>query len=98
MQLLVQLVYHSRKIRVMDIKRNCAASHALLYRYASEPFVNAVVEAVGWGTTFYGGSISTTLRKVSLNTISNAACSSYYGNIAATQICVKTPSKDTCQV
>lgn len=70
----------------------------LSYRYESVPFVDAVVEAVGWGTTFYGGSISTTLRKVALNIISNAACSSYYGNIATTQVCVKTPSKDTCQV
>lgn len=70
----------------------------LFYSYESLPFVNAVVEAVGWGTTFYGGGISTTLRKVALNIISNEACSSYYGNIATTQICVKTPSKDTCQV
>jgi len=60
--------------------------------------VDAVVEAAGWGTIFFGGEISTTLRKVSLNIISNAACSNYYGNIASTQMCVKTPTKDTCQV
>lgn len=61
-------------------------------------FVDGVVEAVGWGTIFFGGEISTVLRKVSLNIISNTACNYYYGNIASTQICVKTPNKDTCQV
>lgn len=69
----------------------------LPFAYETVPFPSSVVEAVGWGTIFYGGEISTKLRKVSLNVISNAACSSYFSNIASTQMCVKTPSKDTCQ-
>lgn len=60
--------------------------------------MDAVIEAVGWGTMEYGGAVSTALRKVPLNIISNEACRNYYGNIASTQICVKTPTKDTCQV
>ncbi|KAJ6647070.1 Venom serine protease 34 [Pseudolycoriella hygida] len=80
------------------IAYNVAVGPACLpFAYQSVSFVDTIVEATGWGTIFFGGEISTTLRKVSLNVISNTLCSQYFSNIAATQICVKTPTKDTCQ-
>lgn len=61
-------------------------------------FANETVEALGWGTTSFGGPVSTTLQKVALNVISNAKCRPTYPNLMSSQMCTFTRDKDTCQV
>ncbi|KAK7072085.1 Testisin [Halocaridina rubra] len=54
----------------------------------------------GWGVTESGGEVSSKLREVSLDAISNSECSSLYQNsftITSNMICTLTPSKDACQ-
>lgn len=61
-------------------------------------FANETVEALGWGTTSFGGLLSTTLQEVSLNVISNAKCRPSYSNLLSSQLCTFARDKDTCQV
>jgi len=54
----------------------------------------------GWGTTTEGGSISCTLRQVTVPTVSKTECNNYYGgSIKSSQICagLKAGGKDSCQ-
>lgn len=67
--------------------------------WSQDQFENRYVDAVGWGTTSYGGSASHTLQKVTLQVISNADCSRYYGNrISIGLMCTYMPNRDACQV
>ncbi len=61
-------------------------------------FTGSTVEAVGWGTTSYGGPVSSVLKKTSLGVISNAQCNSYYGYIQSGQLCTWASGRDSCQV
>jgi len=60
---------------------------------------NAVVS--GWGTTSEGGSVSSTLRKVTVPIITDAACRQSYGqsDIVDSMICAgfTAGGKDSCQ-
>ena len=58
---------------------------------------NQVVSAAGWGSTSFGGPITNILQVVSLNTITNSACSAKMSNIDGNKICTYTAGKDTCQ-
>lgn len=61
--------------------------------------MNRAVEATGWGTLEFGGPLSTTLQKVSLNVISNENCETQYpAAITPQQMCTFRRNKDTCQV
>jgi len=60
-------------------------------------FTNTACEAVGWGSTSYGGAVSSILKKASLTVISNSQCNSYYGNIQSTHMCTYASGRDSCQ-
>lgn len=71
----------------------------LLCFYRNDQLVGQTVEAVGWGTTSFGGKPSEVLQEVPLRVISYQECADYYGTrIAYSQICTLTPSRDACQV
>jgi len=64
--------------------------------------VGTNVVVTGWGATSEGGSASTTLRQVTVQIISDAACNSAYaafGGITARMICAGVPNgdRDACQ-
>ncbi|XP_001657964.2 venom serine protease [Aedes aegypti] len=68
----------------------------LPFNYWYYDFNKLQVDVAGWGTTSYGGQISTTLRRVTLDVIANADCgkAQYVNN---QKLCTFTPGKDTCQ-
>lgn len=71
----------------------------LPWKYRSESFVGATVEACGWGDLDFGGPKSDVLNKVNLTVISNQECSTRLNStITRQKMCTYTPSKDTCQV
>lgn len=66
-------------------------------RYQTTSFAGRRVEALGWGTTEFGGPLSNRLQKVSLDVINQSACESAYPNrITSGQFCTYTRGKDTC--
>lgn len=68
------------------------------WNYQNTAFPGYKVDVTGWGSTTFGGPPSTTLRKVTLDVITNAACSAQTSrNILSTQMCTFTQGKDTCQ-
>lgn len=69
----------------------------IVSRYEHESFIGRV-EALGWGTTSFGGTVSTKLQKVTLDVVENAQCQNAYPDtpITSAQICTYTPDKDTC--
>lgn len=71
----------------------------LPWKYRSNNFNGATVEACGWGDLDFGGPKSDVLNKVALNVISNQECSSRLNStITHQKMCTYTPTKDTCQV
>jgi len=70
----------------------------LPWLYDANFFNIQVLQAVGWGSTRFGGPLSRTLRHVGLNVISNSACTVNFPNLVASQLCTYTAGKDTCQV
>lgn len=69
------------------------------YRLNQNTFVYAQVETAGWGKTSFGGPVSTSLKKVTLNVIPNSECNnSYPFQLSEAQLCTFTPFKDTCDV
>lgn len=66
-------------------------------RYQNEAFLGRV-EALGWGSTSFGGSPSTKLRKVFLDVVNLEQCKNAYPDSVITtgQVCTYTPEKDTC--
>lgn len=62
-------------------------------------YENRIVEAVGWGTTSYGGVQPSALQKVTLRVIPQQSCVNYYGSkITYSQICTYEYRKDSCQL
>lgn len=56
-----------------------------------------VVSILGWGTTEFGGPVSTKLQKVSLNVVNPSKCEAAYpDSITSGHICTFTQNKDTC--
>jgi len=62
-------------------------------------FVGVDAIVTGWGTTSSGGSQATTLREVTVQTVSNAACNRAYGRINQSMLCAGSTNggKDSCQ-
>lgn len=69
------------------------------YAFWQEQFVNATVEALGWGTQEFGGPLSPYLQEVALTVIANEPCQRSYpaGQITPAQLCTYRPNRDTCQ-
>lgn len=70
----------------------------LPFLYANTFTENQVLFAAGWGSTEFGGPLSSVLLHVGLNVISQAQCSVRYPNVVDSQLCTFTPGKDACQV
>lgn len=69
----------------------------LPFKYQTATFEGRRVEALGWGTTEFGGPVSNRLRKVSLNVTSQSMCQAAYPNkINSGQFCTYSRGKDTC--
>ncbi|XP_062559127.1 venom serine protease-like [Armigeres subalbatus] len=70
----------------------------LPWKYRSESFDGATVEACGWGDLDFGGPKSDVLNKVALTVISNQECSTRLNTtIERQKMCTYAPTKDTCQ-
>lgn len=70
---------------------------SLKCRYRTASFAGRRVEALGWGTTEFGGPLSNRLQKVNLEVTNKSSCESAYPNkITSAQFCTFTPGKDTC--
>ncbi|XP_058128384.1 venom serine protease-like [Anopheles ziemanni] len=70
----------------------------LPWRYTTETFAGATVEATGWGDLDYGGPRASALNKVQLNVIANSDCSRRLPTtVPYQQLCTFTPTRDTCQ-
>ena len=71
----------------------------LPYRFRNDNSMldNRAVSVAGWGTTEFGGPVSSVLKMVTLNTISNSLCSFKMKNIDNNKICTFTTRRDTCQ-
>lgn len=70
----------------------------LPFPFTANTFAGHQVEALGWGTVDFGGPRVQSLRRVTLDVITNTVCRRSYGNLQGTQMCTFTPGKDTCQV
>lgn len=56
-----------------------------------------IFELLGWGTTEFGGPVSTRLQKVYLNVVDQSQCQAAYpDSITSSHICTFTRNKDTC--
>lgn len=81
------------------VKRIFGTNHtfSFAHRYRTASFVNRRVEALGWGTTEFGGPISTKLLKVALDVVDLSRCQSAYpGRVTDAQVCTYAPNRDTC--
>ncbi|XP_047000300.1 trypsin delta-like [Schistocerca americana] len=66
---------------------------------SSEPSAGTSVTVSGWGDTSYEGSVSNTLRAVTVQIIDRNTCNRSYGSITSRMICagVSGGGKDACQ-
>ncbi|MEU9775600.1 serine protease [Streptomyces sp. NPDC047968] len=81
------------------VERNEGIREAQLpWKYASGAFDTIRVRALGWGTLSFGGPVSTTLRSVVLDTMTNDECTNRgVRDLTSGSICTHTPGRDTCQ-
>lgn len=71
----------------------------LPFLYDSAFFNDKALTAVGWGSQTFAGPLSSVLRQVQLNVISNSNCASRgFPNLVNSQLCTFTSGRDTCQV
>ncbi|XP_078037748.1 venom serine protease 34 [Augochlora pura] len=68
----------------------------LPFEHGDDSFGGELVQALGWGSTEYGGEPSTTLQKVTLNVETNLQCRKSYPDVTKNEICTYTKDKDTC--
>ncbi|MCJ1323548.1 hypothetical protein MMC10_000209 [Thelotrema lepadinum] len=72
---------------------------AKLVASGTEPTAGESTTVIGWGTTSEGGSVSSTLRQVSVPVVSLATCKSDYsgdGTVTARMFCAAASGKDSC--
>ncbi|XP_011879072.1 PREDICTED: venom serine protease 34-like [Vollenhovia emeryi] len=69
----------------------------LPFQHQYDSFAGSYVELLGWGTTQFGGTKSTTLQKVTLTVITNRDCRREYPNVSYSQLCTYGRGKDACQ-
>uniref|UniRef100_A0A182N2U7 Peptidase S1 domain-containing protein n=1 Tax=Anopheles dirus TaxID=7168 RepID=A0A182N2U7_9DIPT len=70
----------------------------LPWRYSTQTFEGATVEATGWGDLDFGGPRADALQKVQLGVISNADCSRRLSATVPYQhLCTFATGRDTCQ-
>uniref|UniRef100_A0A182RVI6 Peptidase S1 domain-containing protein n=1 Tax=Anopheles funestus TaxID=62324 RepID=A0A182RVI6_ANOFN len=67
----------------------------LPFSYSTYSFGGLLVDIAGWGTTSFGGPMSTVLRKTTLNVLENGSCSAPYVNDQ--KICTFAVGRDSCQ-
>ncbi|XP_058128386.1 venom serine protease-like [Anopheles ziemanni] len=67
----------------------------LPFLYNSYDFGSLLIDVVGWGTTSFGGPMSTVLRKATLNVVPSGTCNAPYIN--GQKICTFTAGRDSCQ-
>lgn len=70
---------------------------ATLVASGSEPATGASTTVIGWGLTSEDGSVSSTLRQVTVPVVARATCNSdYSGGITARMFCAAASGKDSC--
>uniref|UniRef100_A0A2M3ZZ75 Putative cub domain serine protease n=1 Tax=Anopheles triannulatus TaxID=58253 RepID=A0A2M3ZZ75_9DIPT len=67
----------------------------LPFSYSSYSFANLEVDIAGWGTTSFGGPMSTVLRKTTLTVLPNGSCSAPFLNDM--KLCTFATGRDSCQ-
>uniref|UniRef100_A0A182PP22 Peptidase S1 domain-containing protein n=1 Tax=Anopheles epiroticus TaxID=199890 RepID=A0A182PP22_9DIPT len=67
----------------------------LPFLYSTYSFADLSVDIAGWGTTSFGGPMSTVLRKTTLNVLQNAICTAPYVNDQ--KVCTFAVGRDSCQ-
>ncbi|XP_055604729.1 venom serine protease-like [Uranotaenia lowii] len=83
-----------RTTRNIDYNRGVGPV-CLPFNYWYYDFSTLQVDVAGWGTTSFGGQVSTTLLKTTLDVIANRACNVQY--LTDKKVCTYTTGKDTCQ-
>jgi len=85
-------------LRLADPAPASIPSQPLVGAGTSAPAGTDVV-ATGWGATSDGGPYPTTLRQVTVRTVSDTACNSAYGGTLSSDVllCAAAPGRDTCQ-
>ena len=72
---------------------------ATLVASGAEPVADQSTTVIGWGTTSEAGSVSTTLRQVTVPVVAFATCKSDYASdntITARMFCAAASGKDSC--
>nr|XP_034826502.1 venom serine protease-like [Maniola hyperantus] len=69
----------------------------LPFKFANWDFTGAQLTLLGWGTTSFGGPVSSVLRKVNVDVISQSSCQSRVSTLTPRQLCTYTRGKDSCQ-
>uniref|UniRef100_A0A1Q3FQZ4 Putative venom serine protease 34 n=1 Tax=Culex tarsalis TaxID=7177 RepID=A0A1Q3FQZ4_CULTA len=86
---------------VEQIVFNAGVNRACLpFLYAGASFDNVNLEALGWGTTEFGGPMAEDLQKVTLQVTPLGTCRSQlasYGAVQNNQLCTFSVDKDSCQ-
>lgn len=73
--------------------------HVDIDRLSKPSYAYSPVEVGGWGDTSYTGPSSSQFQSVVLNIITNEQCNDNYPyRITASQMCLLTAGKDTCNV
>uniref|UniRef100_A0A182WDZ3 Peptidase S1 domain-containing protein n=1 Tax=Anopheles minimus TaxID=112268 RepID=A0A182WDZ3_9DIPT len=67
----------------------------LPFSYSTYSFGGLLVDIAGWGTTTFGGPMSTVLRKTTLNVLQNENCAAQYVNDQ--KVCTFASGRDSCQ-
>lgn len=77
---------------------NGVSPACLPFALTSNTFAGNQVQALGWGTTSFGGPRSPRLQRVALDVITNLVCRRSFPKLQAMNICTYSTGRDTCQV
>lgn len=88
-------------IALIKLRRSAVLNYAvrpIQLDPAAGSHAGETVEALGWGSTSYGGPVSSRLRKVPLSVVPTKECKTTYPQLnGSTQLCTYTAGSDTCQ-